>query len=119
MPLISDTLGELNKLVDVFFEKIGRKERLRKQILKLMDECEAYLYPKIRDWMQLSRKQIIRDIKNRILKFEKKSKPQIVVDYVDWETIESSGKSIIKPAYLNIMEKSGNLSLAQARISFT
>ena len=116
MPLISDTLGELNRLVDVFFEKIGRKERLRKQILKLMDECEAYLYPKIRDCMQLSRKQIIRDIKNRILKFEKKSKPQIIVDYVDWETIERSEMSIIKPAYLNIMEKSGNLSLAQARI---
>ncbi|GAH67459.1 unnamed protein product, partial [marine sediment metagenome] len=57
-----------------------------------------------------------RDIKNRILKFEKKSKSQIVIDYVDWDTIEGSGKSIIKPAYLNIMEKSGNLSLAQARI---
>lgn len=122
MPLTSDAVEELNRLVEVFFEKIGRKERLRKQILKLMDECEAYLYPKIRDWMQLSRKQIIRDIKNRILKqdepipFEKKSKPEIFVDYVDWETIESSGKSIIKPAYLNIMERSGNLSLAQARI---
>jgi len=116
MPLTSDTVEELDRLIDIFFEKVGRKERLRKQILKLMDECEAYLYPKIRDWMQLSRKQIIRDIKNRILKFEKKSKPQIVVDYVDWETIESSGTSVIKPAYLNIMEKSGNLSRAHARI---
>jgi hypothetical protein len=85
-------------------------------MLKLMDECEAYLYPKIRDCMQLSRKQIIRDIKSRILKFEKKSKPQIVVDYVDWETIERSEMSIIKPAYLSIMERAGNLALAQARI---
>ena len=116
MPLTSDTVEELNRLIDVFFEKVGRKERLRKQILKLMDECEAYLYPKIRDWMQLSRKQIIRDIKNRILKFEKKSKSQIIIDYVDWETIEEEGKSIIKPAYLNIMERSGNLSRAHARI---
>jgi len=101
MPLTSDTVEELNRLINVFFEKIGRKERLSKQMLKLMDECEVYLYPKIRDWMQLSRKQIIRDIKNRILKqgepipFEKKSKPEIIVDYVDWETIEDSGKSII------------------------
>jgi len=116
MPLTSDTVEELNGLVDIFFEKIGRKERMRKQILKLMDECEAYLYPKIRDWMQLSRKQIIRDIKNRILKIEKKSKSQIIVDYVDWEMIEEEGKSIIKPAYLNIMEKSGNLSRAHAKI---
>jgi len=116
MPLTSETAEELNRLVDIFFEKVGRKERLRKQILKLMDECEAYLYPKIRDWMQLSRKQIIRDIKNRILKIEKKSKPQIVIDYVDWETMESSGKSIIKPAYLSIMEKSGNLAREQGRI---
>jgi hypothetical protein len=116
MPLTSDTVEELDRLIDIFFEKVGRKERLRKQILKLMDESEAYLYPKIREWMQLSRKQIIRDIKNGILKIEKKSKSQIVIDYVDWETIEEKGKSIIKPAYLNIMEKSGNLSLAQARI---
>ena len=122
MPLTSDTVEELNRLINVFFEKIGRKERLSKQMLKLMDECEVYLYPKIRDWMQLSRKQIIRDIKNRILKqgepipFEKKSKPEIIVDYVDWETIEGSGKSIIKPAYLNIMERSGNLSREHARI---
>jgi len=116
MPLTSDTVEELNKLINVFFKKVGRKERLSKQILKLMDECEVYLYPKIRDWMQLSRKQIIRDIKNRILKIEKKSNPQIVIDYVDWETIEEEGKSIIKPAYLNIMERSGNLSRAQARI---
>jgi len=146
MPLTSDTVEELNRLIDVFFEKVGRKERLSKQILKLMDECEAYLYPKIRDWMQLSRKQIIRDIKNKILKqgeptpliksrlifgpidratgksvvsfgpVEKQSKPEIVVDYVDWEMIEQEGKSIIKPAYLNIMERSGNLSRAQARI---
>jgi hypothetical protein len=116
MPVTSDTVEELNGLVDIFFEKIGRKERMRKQILKLMDECEAYLYPKIRDWMQGARKQIIRDIKNRILKFEKKSKSQIIIDYVDWETIEEEGKSIIKPAYLNIMEKSGNLSRAHARI---
>jgi len=146
MPLTSDTVEELNGLVDIFFEKIGRKERMRKQILKLMDECEAYLYPKIRDWMQGARKQIIRDIKNRILKrgeyiplmksrlifgpidhstgksivsfmpVEKKSKSQIIIDYVDWEMIEEEGKSIIKPAYLNIMEKSGNLSRAHARI---
>ena len=116
MPLTSDTVEELDRLLDIFFEKIGRKERLRKQILKLMDECEAYLYPKIREWMQLSRKQIIRDIKNRILKFEKKSKPQIVVDYVDWETIESSGKSIIKPAYLNVMQKAGNVAYKQGKI---
>ncbi|GAH57524.1 unnamed protein product, partial [marine sediment metagenome] len=54
MPLTSETAEELDRLIDVFFEKIGRKERLRKQILKLMDECEAFLYPKIRDWMQLS-----------------------------------------------------------------
>lgn len=116
MPLTSGTVEELDRLVDIFFEKVGRKERMREQILKLMDECEAYLYPKIRDWMQLSRKQIIRDIKNRILKFEKKSKSQIIIDYVDWETIEEEGKSIIKPAYLNIMERSGNLSRAHARI---
>ena len=116
MPLTSDGIEELDKLVDIFFEKVGRKERMRKQILKLMDECEAYLYPKIRDWMQLSRKQIIRDIKNRILKIEKKSKSQIIIDYVDWETIEEEGKSIIKPAYLNIMERSGNLSRAHAKI---
>lgn len=116
MPLTSGTVEELDRLVDIFFEKVGRKERMRKQILKLMDECEAYLHPKIRDWMQLSRKQIIRDIKNRILKIEKKSKSQIIIDYVDWETIESSGKSIIKPAYLNIMERSGNLSRAHAKI---
>jgi len=116
MPLTSDSIDELNKLVDIFFEKVGRKERLRKQILKLMDECEAYLYPKIREWMQLSRKQIVKDIKNRILKFEKKSKPQIVIDYVDWEMIEEEGKSIIKPAYLSIMEKSGNLAREQGRI---
>ncbi|MBA7626579.1 hypothetical protein ES703_34033 [subsurface metagenome] len=146
MPLTSDTVEELNGLVDIFFEKVGRKERMRKQILKLMDECEAYLYPKIRDWMQGARKQIIRDIKNRILKrdeyipliksrlifgpidhstgksivsfmpVEKKSKSQIIIDYVDWEMIEEEGKSIIKPAYLNIMEKSGNLSRAHARI---
>ena len=76
MPLTSDTTKELDRLIDLFFEKIGRKARMRRQILKLMDECEAYLYPKIREWMQLSRKQIIRDIKNRILKFEKKSKPK-------------------------------------------
>lgn len=116
MPLTSDTVEKLNRLMDIFFEKIGRKARMRKQILKLMDESEAYLYPKVREWMQLSRKQIIKDIKNGILKIEKKSKSQIVIDYVDWETIEEKGKSIIKPAYLNIMEKSGNLSLAQARI---
>ena len=140
MPLTSDTVEELNRLIDVFFEKIGRKERLRKQVLKLMDECEAYLYPKIRDWMQEAREQIIKDIKKKILKkgvglgnssaiasaihisgkgpaeIRKKSKPEIVVDYVDWETIEGSGKSIIKPAYLNIMERSGNLSRAHARI---
>lgn len=116
MPLTSDTVEKLNRLIDIFFEKIGRKTRMRKQILKLMDESEAYLYPKIREWMELSRKQIIKDIKNRILKIEKKSKPQIIVDYVDWETIKGSGTSIIKPAYLNIMEKSGNLSLAQAKI---
>ena len=116
MPLASDTVEKLDKLVDIFFEKIGRKARMRKQVLKLMDESEAYLYPKIRDWMQLTRKQIIRDIKSRILKIEKKSKSQIIIDYVDWETVEKKGKSIIKPAYLNIMEKSGNLSLAQARL---
>jgi len=116
MPLTSNTVEELDKLVDIFFEKVGRKERLSKQILKLMDECEAYLYPKVRDWMQLSRKQIIRDIKNRILKIEKKSKSQIIIDYVDWETIEKEGESIIKPAYLNIMERSGNLSRAHAKI---
>jgi len=140
MPLTSDTLEELNRLLDVFFEKVGRKERLRKQTLKLMDECEAYLYPKIRDWLQGAREQIIKDIKKKILRkrtelgnlpvsssliyisgkgpaeIRKKSKPEIVVDYVDWETIEGSGKSIIKPAYLNIMEKSGNLSRAHARI---
>jgi len=140
MPLTSDTVEELNRLIDVFFEKIGRKERLRKQVLKLMDECEAYLYPKIRDWMQGAREQIIKDIKKKILKkgvepgdssaiasvvyisgkgpakIRKKSEPEIVVDYVDWEIIENRGKSIIKPAYLNIMEKSGNLSLTQAWI---
>ena len=116
MPLTSDTVEKLNRLIDIFFEKIGRKARMRKQMLKLMDESEAYLYPKIRDWMQLTRKQIIRDIRSRILKIKKKSKSQILIDYVDWETIEKKGKSVIKPAYLNIMEKSGNLSLAQARI---
>ena len=140
MPLTSNTVEELNRLVDTFFEKVGRKGRMRKQTLKLMDECEAYLYPKIREWMQEARKQIIKDIKKKILKkraelgdfskdfsliyisgkgpaeIRKKSKPQIIVDYVDWETIESRGKSIIKPAYLNIMEKSGNLSLAQGGI---
>ncbi|MBA7578279.1 hypothetical protein ES695_21250 [Candidatus Atribacteria bacterium 1244-E10-H5-B2] len=116
MPLTSDTVEELNGLVDIFFEKVGRKERLRKQILKLMDECEAYLYPKIREWMQGARKQIIRDIKNRILKFEKKSKPQIVIDYVDWEMIEKEGESIIKPAYLTIMQKAGNMAYEQGRI---
>ena len=140
MPLTSDTLEELNKLIDVFFEKIGRKEKLRKQTLKLMDECEAYLYPKIRDWLQGAREKIIKDIKKKILKkgvelgdssaiasviyvsgkgpaeIRKKSKPEIVVDYVDWEIIEGRGKSIIKPAYLNIMERSGNLSRAHARI---
>lgn len=140
MPSTSDTLEELNRLIGVFFEKIGRKERLRKQTLKLMDECEAYLYPKIRDWLQGAREQIIKDIKKKILKkgvelgdssaiasviytpgkgpaeIRKKSKPEIVVDYVDWEIIEGSGKSIIKPAYLNIMERSGNLSRAHARI---
>ena len=93
MPLTSDTAEELDRLIDIFFEKIGRKERLRKQVLKLMDESEAYLYPKIREWMQLSRKQIIKDVKNGILKIEKKSKPQIIIDYVDWETIEEKGKS--------------------------
>jgi len=140
MPPTSDTLEELNRLIGVFFEKIGRKERLRKQVLKLMDECEAYLYPKIRGWLQEAREQIIKDIKKKILKkgvepgdssaiasaiyipgkgpaeIRKKSKPEIVVDYVDWEIIEGRGKSIIKPAYLNIMEKSGNLSLSQAWI---
>jgi len=116
MPLTSDAMEELDRLIDIFFEKIGRKERLGKQILKLMDECEAYLYPKIREWMKLSRKQIIRDIKNRILKFEKKSKPQIVIDYVDWEMIEEEGKSIIKPAYLIIMQKAGNMAYEQGKI---
>jgi len=140
MPLTSDTLEELDRLLDIFFEKIGRKERLRKQILKLTDKCEAYLYPKIREWMQETREQIIRDVKKKILKkkaepgdssaitsfiyisgkvpvkIRKKSKPEIIVDYVDWETIENRGRSIIKPAYLNIMEKSGNLSLTQAWI---
>ena len=116
MPLTSESAEELDRLIDIFFEKVGRKERLRKQMLKLMDECESYLYPKIRDCMQLSRKQIIKNIKSKILKFEKKSKPQILIDYVDWETIERSEMSIIKPAYLSIMERAGNLSLAQARI---
>lgn len=136
MPLTTDIVEELDRLLDIFFEKIGRKERLRKQILKLMDECEAYLYPKIREWLQGAREQIIKDIKKKILKkraepekfsliyisgkgpaeIRKKSKPEIVVDYVDWEIIEGRGKSIIKPAYLNIMERSGNLSLTQAWI---
>jgi len=140
MPLTSDTIEELNRLTDIFFEKVGRKERLRKQILKLMDECEAYLYPKIRECLQGAREQIIKDIKKKILrkraeprdssaiasviyisgrgptKIRKKSKREIVVDYVDWEIIERSEKSIIKPAYLNIMERAGNLSRAHARI---
>ncbi|MBA7571856.1 hypothetical protein ES695_00920 [Candidatus Atribacteria bacterium 1244-E10-H5-B2] len=140
MPLTSDTVEELNRLIDIFFEKIGRKERLRKQMLKLLDECEAYLYPKIREWLQGTREQIIKDIRKKILKkgaelgdlpasfsliyisgkgpaeIRKKSKPQIVVDYVDWEMIESRGKSTIKPAYLSIMEKSGNLAREQGRI---
>lgn len=138
MLLTSSNVDELNKLVDIFYEKIGRKARLRKQTLKLMDECEAYLYPKIREWMQESRKQIIRDIKRKILKkraedfpeefsliyisgkgpaeIKKKSKPEIVVGYVDWKMIESRGKSTIKPAYLYIMAKSGTLALAQGGI---
>ena len=140
MPLTSDILEELDRLLDIFFEKISRKERLGKQILKLMDECEAYLYPKIRECLQGAREQIIRDIKKKILKkraepgdssaiasviyisgrgpteISKKSKPQIVVDYVDWELIERSEKSIIKPAYLNIMERSGNLAREHGKI---
>ena len=140
MPLTTDTLEELDRLLDVFFEKIGRKERLRKQILKLMDECEVYLYPKIRDWMQETREQIIRDIKKKVLKKQtglegnlmdasliylsgsgpakigKQYKPVMVVDYVDWEMIEDNGKSIIKPAYLNIMGRAGDLSRVQAKI---
>lgn len=128
MRLTNNVVEEFNKLTDTFFKKVGRKERLRKQILKLMDESEAYLYPKIREWLQRARIQIIKDIRKKILRKKtepgnlpaeikkKKSKSQIIIDYVDWETIKKSGTSIIKPAYLNIMEKSGNLSLAQARI---
>ena len=140
MPLTTDTLEELDRLLDIFFEKIGRKERLRKQVLKLMDECEAYLYPKIRDWMQETREQIIKDIKKKVLKKQaglegnltdasliyisgsgpakigKQYKPVMVVDYVDWKMIEDNGKSIIKPAYLNIMGRAGDLSRVQAKI---
>ena len=140
MPLTTDTLVELDRLLDVFFEKIGRKARLRKQVLKLMDECEIYLYPKIRDWMQETREQIIKDIKKKVLKKQaglegnltdasliyisgsgpakigKQYKPVMVVDYVDWEMIEDNGKSIIKPAYLNIMGRAGDLSRVHAKI---
>jgi len=140
MPLTSSNVEGLNKLVDIFLEKIGRKARLRKQTLKLMDECEDYLYPKIREWMEESRKQIIKDIKKKILKkragpenfseefslihitgegpaeIRKKSKPEIVVGYVDWKMIENRGKSTIKPAYLYIMAKSGTLAFAQGGI---
>jgi len=123
MPLTIDKIKELNRLIDIFFEKVGRKERLSREILKLMDECVIYLYPKIREWLENTREQIARDIKKKILRksaelteIRKKSKSEIIVDYVDWEMIEENGKSIIKPAYLNIMERSGNLSRAQARI---
>lgn len=125
--LTDDAIEELNKLTDTFFKKVGRKERLRRQILRSMDESEAFLYPKIREWLQGAREQIIKDIRKKILrkgseqenhptKIKKKSKSQIVVDYVDWEIIENNGKSIVKPAYLNVMEKSGNLARQQGRI---
>jgi hypothetical protein len=124
MPLTIDKIKELNRLIDIFFEKVGRKERLSRQILKLMDECGIYLYPKIREWMENTREQIARDIQKKVLRksaelteIKKQSKPpDIVIGYVDWEMIEENGKSLIKSAYLNIMERGGNLSRAQVRI---
>lgn len=123
MPLTSDAISELNRLIDIFFEKVGRKEKLSREILRLMEECVVYLYPKIKEWMENTREQIARGIQKKVLgksaeitEIKKQTEPEILVDYVDWEMIEENGKSIIKPAYLNIMERSGNLSRAHARI---
>ena len=115
MPLTTDTIEKLDRLLDIFFEKIGRKERIKRKFDKLFEENLAYLKPKVNAWLKQTNKQIISDLNKKFIK--KAATPtELVATLTNWEAIEENGKKIFKPAVLNIIAKSGNQSLKIAGV---
>ncbi len=115
MPLTSDTVEELDRLLDIFFEKINRKGRIHGRLNKLLDKNYAYFRPKVDQWLKESRKQIISDLNKKYIR-KAKTPVKIVADLTDWKVINENGKKIFKPAVLEIMARSGNEALKIAGV---
>jgi len=115
MPLTTYTVEKLDRLLDIFFEKIGRKERIKRKLDKLFEENLAYIKPKVNAWLEQTNKQIIKDLTKKFIK-KRATAPEIVATLTDWEEIEDNGKKIFKPAVINIMAKSGDKALEIAGV---
>lgn len=79
----------------------------------LLKKNERILRPSLTLWFDFAQKQIRRDLTSKY----QKSASSVTSKLTDWELIEEQGKTLIKPAVLEIMQTSGNAAYKHLAIS--
>lgn len=113
------TIEKSNKIqesLDTFYKAIlpSEKSQYRKN-MQIMATAEDSFHRNIsKPFLDYMRLKIIQDVRRAVIKA--KTTPTIFTEFVDWEDISTKGKQLSKPAYVKILDRSGNQAAVVARV---
>ena len=106
--LFNNTLDQVDTLLAEILEKINRSEVWQRVLKRLFDTQVKRYEQGVKDWFEFTRKQIVGDLNK---KFAKAASPiKITSNLTDWNYIQESGKSVLKPVTLDVMGEVGKES---------
>jgi len=108
--------NQIQKNLDTFYKAILPSEKSQyKKSMRIMATSEDSFYRDVsKPFLDYMRLKIVRDIRRAVIKA--KTTPTLFTEFVDWEDISTKGKQLSKPAYVKILEKSGNQAAVVARV---
>jgi len=108
--------NQIQKNLDKFYKAILPSEKSQyKKSMRIMATSEDSFYRDVsKPFLDYMRLKIVRDIRRAVIKA--KTTPTLFTEFVDWEDISTKGKQLSKPAYVKILEKSGNQAAVVARV---
>ena len=113
------TIEKSNKIqesLDTFYKSIlpSEKSQYRKN-MQIMATAEDSFHRNVsKPFLDYMRLKIIQDVRRAVIKA--KTTPTIFTEFVDWEDISTKGKQLSKPAYVKMLDKSGNQAAVVARV---
>jgi len=111
--LKNKTIDRIEEVFDVFFKAIGRNKILYDKFKPVLEEGEVLFREYFEWWYNLMREAIIYGMERTMTKA---SAGRITTKIADWGCITSKGIKGMQPAYLSIMQNSGNKALEFARV---